>query len=148
MPNKDDFIKALLSEDEDTILTAANAVIQANNLGYTVEENEVINLACSRLPESRKKRIVGYLKFVDIALKVIGNFVEGAKCKCNVYASWPKFYPENEVKIGLLEMTKPVQINQDTRSSDYFCKCKHCGIKWEITTDSGYHFTTYTWRKN
>ena len=139
--------KELTSDEESKILRAAKILIGLDDLKFTKEQASYILNKCSNLQKLESISVRDYRLDVEIAIKFIFNFQNGAECKCEIYEKWIQFIPEREVEIGYLTLLGQPFVNIDKYQTEYDLECRICNTKWRANRNDAYHYPTYEWIK-
>lgn len=144
---KKKLLEDLLSNDESKILGAAKLVRSLDNLNFSKSELDRIKNAISDLPKSDICRMYDYRFDIREGIEVIKNFVNGNKCKCNLYEKYERFSPESQLEMGLVKLESEPFVNKKKYQYEFDLICTFCGTRWFTFEQHSYHYPWSKWEK-
>lgn len=130
----------------EKIWSASVIVGQIDNLGFSIQEYEKMNLIASNLPQLELSKTYDYREVVILALEVVLHFVNEGKCKCIFYPKRTRFFSENyEVEYGFIRHSKETVVNCELFYTDQFFTCNYCGAELTLRTQDGGHSPHSSW---
>jgi len=106
----------------------------------------VIKGILAQLPP--RKGLSDYRDIVRRLIDELENHHSGAECHCNLYDTGGgfgnRYTPGGEVDHGFVIKEKEI-VHQEEYYTEYYCKCLHCGRRWLVTDEIGYHYPLYCW---